>query len=487
MTNPQAEQRRTIAFARMPALVALSLLSVSFLSGCGATDGDSTEPATSQDSTSDDAERYPGGETTNTLLLGPNAFDNYVSNIASDHQSFFFAGNAFFKDAWVEAPASTEGRDGLGPMFNSRSCSGCHFKDGPGAPPEENEKFASMLLRLSVDGKSENGGPLPDPNYGGQLQPFSNPGVPAEGNPKVTYTEQKGKYGDGKSYTLLVPTYVIEDLAYGPLADDIRISPRVAPATIGLGLLEAISDERLTKLADPDDADDDGISGRINHVWDVTKKKSVIGRFGWKAEQPSVRQQTAGAFLGDMGLTTSLFTSQDCTDAEGECTAAISGGDPEVDDDKLERVERYGQLLGVPVRDQWQGDQIERGKKLFTKAGCADCHVPDHTTGDHPLAELSGQHIWPYTDLLLHDMGDELSDNRPVFEAEGNEWRTPPLWGIGRYNDVAGHERLLHDGRARGVAEAIVWHGGEGKKSRDAFVAMSEKDRLAVVAFVESL
>lgn len=433
-------------------------------------------------------ERFPGGETTNTLLLGPNAFDRYVNNIQQKNESSFFAGNGFFKNAWVEAPASTAGRDGLGPMFNARSCSGCHFKDGPGSPPlEEGDSFVGLLLRLSVDGTDAHGGPKPDPNYGGQLQPFSNPGVPSEGSPRVTYEERAGQYADGTAYSLLVPSYRIDDLAYGPLADDIKISPRVAPATFGLGLLEAIPDERLRELADPDDADDDGISGRLNNVWDVTKAEHVVGRFGWKAEQPSVRQQSAGAFLGDMGMTTPLFTGQDCTEAQGECLAATSGGEPEVDELKLDQVERYGQLLAVPVREVWDGADIERGQKLFGTAGCKSCHVPDHRTGEHELDELEDQHIWPYTDLLLHDMGEELADNRPVFDADGREWRTPPLWGIGRYEDVVEHNRLLHDGRARGIAEAILWHGGEGSDSRDAFVKMSKKDRQLLVQFVESL
>jgi CxxC motif-containing protein (DUF1111 family) len=352
---------------------------------------------------------------------------------------------------------------------------------------EAGESFLGLLLRLSVDGTGAHGSPKPDPNYGGQLQPFANPGVPNEGNPKVQYEERSGEYADGTPYTLLVPSYVIEDLAYGPLADDIMISPRVAPATFGLGLLEAIPEADLEAAADPDDSDGDGISGRVNRVWNVEKAKEVVGRFGWKAEQPTVRQQSAGAFLGDMGMTTSLFSSQDCTASEPECAAAISGGTPEIDDEKLDSVERYGQLLAVPARQDWDSDEVIRGKKLFAKAGCKSCHTPEQQTGEHELVELEDQRIWPYTDLLLHDMGEELADNRPVFEADGREWRTPPLWSIGRYEDVVEHERLMHDGRARGVAEAILWHGGEGKASRDAFLKMSKKERQELVGFVESL
>jgi CxxC motif-containing protein (DUF1111 family) len=343
-------------------------------------------------------------------------------------------------------------------------------------------------LRIGTDGLSERGEPLPDPVYGGQLQPFSIAGVPVEGSPRVIYVEVPGEYEDGESYTLLFPEYPIEDLGYGALAPDLRISPRVAPAVIGLGLLEAIPAERLEGLSDPDDEDGDGISGRPNVVWDVSREDFVLGRFGWKAEQPSVRQQSAGAFLGDMGLTSDLFPSADCSEAQPECADATSGGDPEVPGDLLDRVAVYARLTAVPARTGYRDAEVLEGKRLFSQAGCDGCHVARHETGEvSDLVELSSQVIWPYTDLLLHDMGDELSDERPSFEASGNEWRTPPLWGLGRYPVVNGHDRLLHDGRARGVAEAILWHGGEGEAAREAFRTLPVEGRRALVRFVESL
>jgi CxxC motif-containing protein (DUF1111 family) len=437
----------------------------------------------------DPNEWLPGGDTTNTLLLGANAFTMPAANVAVEHEPSFFTGNSFFNQSWVQAPASTEARDGLGPLLNARSCAACHFKDGRGRPPlEAGEQFLSMLLRLGVGERGPDGEPLPDPIYGDQLQPFAIDGVPPEGVPSVSYREIAGEYADGEAFTLLEPAYSIGEPAYGPLDSKLVISPRVAPAVSGLGLLEAIPAERLEALADPDDADGDGISGKIQRVWDAGASARVIGRFGWKAEQPTVRKQSAGAFLGDIGITSAGLPDQNCTAVELECKRAIPGGAPEISDELLDKVELYARILAVPVREQWKGEKVLLGKRLFRSAGCASCHVPSHTTGDLPeVPEVSAQLIYPYTDLLLHDMGEALSDHRPVFEAEGSEWKTPPLWGLRFYRIVNRHDRLLHDGRARGVAEAVLWHGGEAEAARDAFKAMSAAERAALVEFVESL
>lgn len=434
-------------------------------------------------------EELPGGDTTNQLLFGVNAFLPPADNITREHERMFLTGNAFFNQAWTVAPSSNESRDGLGPLFNARACSACHFKDGRGRPPVgDEEDFSSMLLRISLDGSGPNGAPVPDPIYGDQLQPFGVDGVPGEGVPRVSYRTITGEYADGEPYELALPSYVIDDPAHGALSPDLRISPRVAPAMIGLGLLEAIEGELLLSRADPDDVDGDGISGRVNHVWDVEANALAIGRFGWKAEQPNVRQQSAAAFLGDMGITSSLFPVQECSPGQLECQSAPSGGEPEIDDYLLERVERYGQLLAVPARFEHAAEGVLRGKALFSQTGCSDCHTASHRTApDAELEEVRDQLIWPYTDLLLHDMGDALGDSRASFDASGNEWRTPPLWGLGRYRVVNDHERLLHDGRARGVAEAILWHGGEGTAAKDAFLELSADERTNLVEFVESL
>jgi CxxC motif-containing protein (DUF1111 family) len=345
-----------------------------------------------------------------------------------------------------------------------------------------------LLLRLSIEGAGSHGEPLPDPIYGGQLQPFALPDVPAEAVPRIVVSELAGAYADGTAFSLLEPSYLLEDFAYGAPSADLQVSPRVAPAVIGLGLLAAITIERLQELADPDDADGDGISGRINWVWDAAAQAKVPGRFGWKAEQPSVRQQSAGAFNGDIGITSSLFPADDCTSSESACLAAPAGGSPELEEHLLDRVALYASLLAVPVRQGYDDAGVLRGKRLFHDARCNACHTPNHVTdAAAALGETSAQLIWPYTDLLLHDMGERLSDDRPSFDAQGSEWRTPPLWGIGRYRDVNGHDRLLHDGRARGVAEAILWHAGEADAARAAFEAMSSDDRASLIAFVESL
>jgi CxxC motif-containing protein (DUF1111 family) len=346
-----------------------------------------------------------------------------------------------------------------------------------------------MLLRLSVPGADARGAPVPEPSYGGQLQGRSIPGVPAEGRPGVTYEEVEGRFGDGEPYSLRRPSYSIETPGYGPLADDVLVSPRVAPHLVGLGLLEAVPEETLRALSDPDDRDGDGVSGRLNLVWDVAAGRKVPGRFGWKANQPSLRQQTAGAFNGDVGITSSLFAEESCTSAQKECLAAARGGEgPQLREGFLDSVVSYVSTLAVPARRRPEAPEVKRGKGLFAGAGCASCHTPVLQTGAHPrFPELSQQKIRPFTDLLLHDLGPELADGRPDFEATGSEWRTPPLWGLGLVPTVNRHRTLLHDGRARGFAEAILWHGGEAEASREAFRRLPRPDREALVAFLESL
>lgn len=427
----------------------------------------------------DTGEWLPGGETTNTTLLGANAFLRPAANLSPEDETAFYSGNSFFNQVWVVSPASTESRDGLGPMLNARSCSGCHFKDGKGFPPEDGQApLAGLLIRLSVPGDD---GPVSDPVYGGQLQDIANDGIPVEGVPTITWTETPGTYPDGTTYSLATPTYSLTEPGYGAFADDLMISPRVAPHMIGLGLLEAIPAERIEDLADPDDADGDGISGRVQRHGDA------IGRFGWKGDAPDVEQQSAGAFAGDMGLTSRVVESDDCTDAQVECLEAADGGEHEVEDKVLDRVVHYSRTVAVPVRRAADDEQVLRGKLLFTQAGCHTCHTPSHVTGDSPVDALEDQLIWPYTDLLLHDMGEGLADGRPLGEASGSEWKTPPLWGLGLVDDVGGHTRFLHDGRARSMEEAVLWHGGEAEASRDAFKALPAEDRDAVLAFLNDL
>jgi CxxC motif-containing protein (DUF1111 family) len=416
------------------------------------------------------------------------AFAQPVAWLTEKHRRAFFVGNSFFNLAWVSAPASVAERDGLGPLFNARSCSACHFKDGRGRPPEAGEPLVSMLLRVSVPGRGSDGAPLGDPAYGDQIQGSALPGVPAEADVLVDYDEQPGSFADGERYSLRRPRYRLERLGYGKPADALLLSARVAPAIIGLGLLEAVPQAELAARVDPEDADRDGISGRQNQVPDLARGKLAAGRFGWKAEQPNVVQQCAGAFLGDMGLTSALFGEQNHTSLQGECGTLPSGGSPEVTTEILEAIGIYARSLAVPARRGVEQPSVKRGEDLFERIGCAKCHVATLRTEPlADLAELPAELIHPYTDLLIHDLGPALSDERRVFDAEGSEWRTPPLWGLGLVQRVNGHTFLLHDGRARNANEAVLWHGGEGLAARDAFMDLPRVERQALLAFLESL
>lgn len=440
----------------------------------------------------DPAERLPGGTSTNTLLLGVNAFTRPAENILSEHEPLFFTGNSFFNQAWVEAPSSTTARDGLGPLFSARSCAACHFKDGRGRPPlESDESFLSLIVGVGViEQEQEEAHLVKDPVYGNQLQPFAIPDVPVEASPQVHYEVLKETYADGQPYELMHPTYEIVNPAYGDPSEALVLMPRVAPHVAGMGLLDAIPEERLRELEDPEDSDGDGISGRVRMVNDVVSNQLKPGRYGWKAEKPTILQQVATAFRNDIGITSPVFASDDCTVTQTQCLNTPSGGEPEISQDIFGKVVAYNHLLAVPVRPLWDDPEVLRGKKLFQELNCVGCHVPSHETGESEFEELSFQQIFPYTDLLLHDMGKELSDAIPpglTPPAEAQEWRTPPLWGIGRVETVNGHTRFLHDGRARNMEEAILWHGGEAESSREAFKALSSEERALILKFLESL
>ena len=429
-----------------------------------------------------------GGDTT-IVTTNRNSFALAAANLNNQERRIFEVGDSFFTQNWVTAPASTEARDGLGPTFNAQSCSSCHTLDGRAQPPADNDDpERGLLFRLSIPGVDPvTGGPVADPTYGGQLQDRAILTVPPEGRFLVNYREVPGEYEDGTPYTLLQPDYSFAELAFGPTHPDLLVSPRIAPAVFGGGLLEAIPESDILALADPDDADGDGISGRANMVWDVRAGDTRLGRFGWKANVPTLEQQIAGAFHGDVGITSPLFSEENCPDGQADCQAALNGGAPELPQDRLDKITFYNQTLAVPAMRDVDDPQVRDGARLFLKAGCAVCHTPSHTTGQHPVPAVSGQVIFPYTDLLLHDMGEGLADGRPDFLADGREWRTPPLWGIGLIENVNNHTRLLHDGRARNVAEAILWHDGEGLAAREEFRKMSREEREALLRFLESL
>ncbi|OIN05532.1 di-heme oxidoredictase family protein [Oceanisphaera psychrotolerans] len=437
----------------------------------------------------------PGGDTT-TDKTGANAYSMPAANLSFEKRLDFSVGNSFFRNPWVMAPATTDARDGLGPLFNTNACQSCHIKDGRGHPPQfADDNAVSMLVRLSIpaDGSPEQQewlrvhGVINEPTYGGQLQDMAIPGARPEGKVRLDYQSHNVTLSDGTRVELRQPQLTVTDLGYGELHPNTLFSSRIAPPMIGLGLLEAIDDIDLLVREDPQDSNGDGISGRANRVWDITTQNTVVGRFGWKAGQPGLRQQNASAFAGDMGLSSSLFPADDCTRTQG-CDRYPDGGEREVSDDIMDSVTFYSQHLAVPARRHLDNPDVMAGQQLFLALGCSGCHTPSYTTGEHQSPALSHQTIYPYTDLLLHDMGEGLADNRPEFEASGREWRTPPLWGLGYASEVAGSEaHYLHDGRARTLLEAILWHGGEAEAAKQSVITMSTEERAQLIAFLESL
>ncbi len=429
-----------------------------------------------------------GGATT-VFDTTSGAYGNSAANLSGDRLDAFNLGHSVFTRNWVTAPATTESMDGLGPLFNQRSCSACHSKDGRAPAFDAQHAMLGMLFRLSIPGSDAHGGPLGDPVYQGQLRPSGVLGVPADGTPRVVYHDVPGTFGDGTPYTLQEPTNVVENWNYGVPAAGLMIGPRVAPATIGLGLLEAIPESDIALGVRHGDVD--GVAGHPNYVWDAYKKAIVIGRFGWKANVPTVLQQTAGAFAGDMGITSAAFPDEPCTSTKMACVAAPRGGSGaalELDDARLDAIAFYMRTLAVPARRNVNDATPLHGEQLFTSFGCASCHTTTFHTGAFPgVPEVEHQTIHPYTDLLVHDMGEGLADNRPDFQASGREWRTAPLWGIGLLQTVNGHEQLLHDARARGMVEAILWHGGEAERSKERFRTAAAADRDALVTFLRSL
>lgn len=433
-------------------------------------------------------EEYSGGKEGTVFNKSADAFGQPFVNLTHDEIRQFQIGNSLNRNNWVAAPSSTTARDGLGPLFNASACAGCHARDGRGLPfNSAGQPTQSILFRLSV--RDSSGHPVPHPAYGGQLQHQSVAGVLPEGNIHITYEEQPGRYPDGTPYSLRKPSYRVENPAYGPLSDSVMISPRMAPHMAGIGLLDAVPEESILKNADPDDQDGDGISGRPNFVMDVRKQEKRLGKFGWKANEPTAEQQIAGAFVNDVGITSDLFPSEPLSPVQFASYSHLpNGGAPELEERALADVVFYIRTLAVPARREWDTPEVLKGRDLFGKAGCVSCHIPKmNTSPDAVPRYLAGQTIRPYTDLLLHDMGEELADHRPDGEATGSEWRTAPLWGIGLQKVVNKHTFFLHDGRARSLEEAILWHGGEAEKAKNAFKNYSKEDRSLMIRFIESL
>ena len=438
---------------------------------------------------------YSGGGTT-VFDSSVDAYTKPANNLTFYKRQSFFIGNSFFRNPWVIAPSSTTARDGLGPLFNTNTCESCHVRDGRGLPHIRNKPLVALLVRLNVnleatsddDANLIRQGLIADPAYGNQIQHQSIPGVPAEATVTLEWSETIVEFADGSSAQLRKPQVILSQLAYGELHDKVALSARTAPAMIGLGLLEAIPESTLKQISQGQLQSDNGVSGKLNRVWDQRLQKTVPGRFGWKAGMPNVEQQVASAFSADIGITSSIFPESSCTKKQTKCLSARSGGMPELDDEFLGFITSYSKTLAVPARRNIRHKQVILGEHYFREAGCHQCHVGTMKTGeDKNFPALSWQEIHPYTDLLLHDMGEGLADHSREFLATGVEWRTPPLWGIGLMKTVNGHTNLLHDGRARNIEEAILWHHGEAEATRDHYVNMPRHKRQALVKFIESL
>lgn len=439
-------------------------------------------------------EANSGGAATVTASTDP--FSHPSGNISFEREFEFRLGEAMFEKLWVASPSSTKASDGLGPLFNARACSRCHVDDGRGHPPKDKDDSAvSMLLRIGIATDNDpQAAMMPDPVYGAQLQDRGVPGVVPEYKLRIRYEEIEVQLSEGETVRLRKPIYGADALAYGNLHEDAVLSPRIAPQMIGLGLLEAIPAQSILARADPKDLDRDGISGRAHMVWSLEHGVPMLGRFGLKAGLPTLSEQASAAFFHDIGISTPLHTAPwgDCTHIQAACRAALHGDadarHTEVDREALQMVTFYIRNLGVPARRNVADPRVLQGKRAFYETGCIACHTPKHVT--HRLdaqPEQSFQLIWPYTDLLLHDMGDGLADGFAEGGANGREWRTPPLWGIGLTEEVSGSAFFLHDGRARSLLEAVLWHGGEAQRARDKVVEMPKADRDALIRFMESL
>ena len=419
------------------------------------------------------------------------AFKQMIPNAGPMRFPQFMFGQRLFVAEWDPAPGEVPDQDGLGPTFNAIACASCHINNGRGFLPADGKDFDSVLVRLSIPGDDGHGGPKSLENYGGQLQHRAVAGAKPEGNTSLDWTYFVGYFADGTPFRVRKPAVVFSQLAFGDLPEDTMVSLRTANPVIGLGLLELVPEVTLNELADPYDKNGDGISGRMNIVWDAKQQTNAPGRFGWKANVPAVELQNAGAALGDMGITTEINPKDNCPAAQDACfeTAALHPPEAEFRSEFFEQLTRYVRLTAVPRQRSTNDVEVLEGRAIFYSSGCVQCHMPTLKTGNsEEFPELANQTFHPFSDLLLHDMGEGLADGRPDYLASGSEWRTPPLWGIGLTETVsAGQAGYLHDGRARTLEEAILWHGGEAKTAQRRFRALSKADRNVLLRFLGSL
>ncbi len=409
------------------------------------------------------------------------AFGHEMEGLSENDSRVHALGDPAVEQTFVTAPAPVN--SGLGPVYSNIGCTSCHHNDGKGNPTA-GQVNSSLLIRLSLPGTDIHGGPVPVPGFGGQLQDLTAFGKQAEAKILISYVEESFTFPDGETARLRRPTYALSN-PYILLPSATMTSPRMAPPFFGLGLLENIPENSILANADENDRDGNGISGKANYVWDAYLGKTMLGRFGMKANTATILTQVAGAYNQDIGITSYVFPKESTF---GQSQDDTIKDDPELPNHILNAAAFYIKTLAVPARRNVTNPTIVKGEQLFKQLNCSGCHIPTMQTGvDVTLKPISNQRIHPYTDLLLHDMGVGLADNRPDFLAEGNEWKTPALWGVGLFERTNGTPFYLHDGRARTLEEAILWHGGEAEASKNDFAELTLADRKALITFLKSL
>lgn len=401
-----------------------------------------------------------------------------VGGLSADRPDIVERGRAVFHTTWLP-PGAAQEFTGLGPVFNTDSCASCHVDNGRGAPARADDR-ANTSLVVKLAARDDGAGTDTIRRYGNRLNYRAVQGVPAEGELAVSFEPFEGRFADGERYTLQKPIFGFDKLGYGAIEKQTLVAVRMAPPIAGLGLLEKVPEDWIRARAAANAASGGRVKGRPNAVWDSINFRMTLGRFGWKADTPNLTRIIAAAFITDMGLTSRLFPSDNCGELQTACKAAATSGRIEVDDATLAAVTQYVASLPPPRSNA----EVEGGRALFASTGCSSCHVPKVPV---TMADGTAGEIAPYTDLLLHDMGEGLADGMPEAGAAGREWRTAPLWGLSQVRRSPDRAGYLHDGRARSVAEAILWHGGEATQARDAFAKLDAASREALLRFLESL
>ncbi|MGJ8529686.1 di-heme oxidoredictase family protein [Maritalea sp.] len=411
------------------------------------------------------------------LPFGPTAFSLANKDLNSADLAKFNYGQGLFHHQWQTRSHADGTQSGLGPLFSANACAACHVRDGRGKVPEPGHYSTSYVI--AAGRPSTFHGTTSDPIYGDQIQQQS-AGAPHEGEVVVRFEETTEQLADGTTVNLRAPIFTLSNPQYGPLGKHTKLSGRLPQQLVGLGFLENTPVDELAENADPDDLNSDGISGRLNYLADGT-----VGRFGWKATAPTILDQTANAASTDMGISTPLFPAYagDCTSEQIKCLDASlkqpANKKTELDINEARMLAHYSANLHVPVQRNVQEPDVIAGEDLFAALNCSGCHVPNIAG-----AQTSTK---AFTDLLLHDMGEGLADLRFGDQILGREWRTPPLWGLGYTKEVNGNQNYLHDGRARNLIEAIMWHDGEANKSRELFRSLSTNERQQLLSFLNSL